>query len=328
MSVRRRAIAALVAWSLVVAATAARAEFKWTIDEKAGTALLTSDGKPVVEYMFAYDNSSKDRFTETYKPYHHVFGPGTGDRLTKGPGGTFPHHRGIYVAWNKTKTKDKSHDFWHCTNGDHERHIRFVEQEANADSAKMTTEIHWEDGDNKAVVTEFRTLKITKTPAGDGPSGWQIDWSTKLESNQGEITLTGDRQHAGMQFRADQSVADKNLARYIRPAGFSQDPKAIEENDGPAPPKHANLDWFAMTFPIKDHPYTVAYLQDPSLPKPSRFSERPYGRFGAFFETTLKPDQPLTMRYRLLVWPTDKRTSAEIQKDYDTFVAGLKDSTK
>ncbi|MBA4031848.1 MAG: hypothetical protein C0478_13285, partial [Planctomyces sp.] len=285
---------------------------------------LTFDGQPVLRYMHAYDPSTPEKNAETYKVFHHVFGPGTGDLITKGAGGTFPHHRGLYVAWNKTQTEKGTYDFWHCTKGAHQQHIKFLKQEADATHATATVEIHWADADNQPVVREERTVTVTKLPLAGDKFGWQIDWSTVLHSERGKIRLTGDRQHAGFQFRAPQSVADANSARYIRPAGFPQQSEAVQESDGPAEPKHANLPWCAMTFPVEQNKYTVAYFEDPSLPKPSRFSERPYGRFGAFFETDLLPEHPLTMTYRVLVFPNADQTSESLQKAYDQFTATLK----
>ena len=65
----------------------------------------------------------------------------------------------------------------------------------------LTAEIHWNDPDGKAVIREHRTLTVQRDAA---TGGWQIDWSTKLESQVGSVQLAGDRQHAGFQFRADQ----------------------------------------------------------------------------------------------------------------------------
>jgi len=75
----------------------------------------------------------------------------------------------------------------------------------------------------------------------------------------------------------------------------------IEVDDRKSPDRHVNLGWFAMSYEVKGTRYTVAYFEDPALPKPSMFSERPYGRFGAYFKATVTPDKPLTMRYRLMV---------------------------
>ena len=60
-----------------------------------------------------------------------------------------------------------------------------------------------------------------------------------------------------------------------------------------------------------------------SLPKPSRYSERPYGRFGAFFKTTLSPQEPLEMRYRLRVTAGPPPAREAVQQRYEAFVGEL-----
>ena len=53
------------------------------------------------------------------------------------------------------------------------------------------------------------------------------------------------------------------------------------------------------------------------------FSERPYGRFGAYFKATVTPDKPLTMRYRLIVTSGTPPDRDAIQAQYNRFVADL-----
>lgn len=320
------ALAALIA-IIPGALFAAEPAFQWVDDEKKGECELKYGDQPVVRYMYAYDPSSEARLHETYKVYHHVFGPGTDQRITKGPGGEFTHHRGLFVAWNKTGYEGKTDDFWHCTKGAHQRHIRFVRSAADGKSASMTSEIHWNDAEGKPVIVENRTLAVSKLPGEEkSPAGfgWQIDWSSVLESRRGTITLDGDRQHAGFQFRADQPVAEAKSGRYIRPAGFPEQPDAVQVDDRKDPMGHINLNWFALSYPLGDNKYTIQYCENPELPKPSRYSERPYGRFGAFFQTTLAADKPLTLIYRVNVTRGDAPTRETLQKRYDAFVSYLK----
>ena len=68
----------------------------------------------------------------------------------------------------------------------------------------------------------------------------------------------------------------------------------------------------------------MEYLEDPSVPEPSRYSERPYGRFGAFFDTKFDESKPLEMKYRVIVSEGKTPTQAEVQKHYDEFVSTLK----
>ena len=43
-----------------------------------------------------------DRFEYTYKVYTHLYDPETDLLLTKGPGGKFTHHRGLFIGWKQT----------------------------------------------------------------------------------------------------------------------------------------------------------------------------------------------------------------------------------
>jgi len=313
-------LSAVLCGSLASASANNRAGFHWKNDEAAGTADLILGDKPVIRYMYAYDTSTETRAHETYKVFHHVYGPGSKTIITKGPHGKYTHHRGMYVGWNKTGFEGKSLDFWHCKNGAHLRHAKFVEMSADADHGSMTAEIHWNDADGKPVIVEWRTVSVREETTTDG---WQIDWSTKLESRRGDITLNGDRQHAGFQFRANQSVAETNGGTYLRPKTFPQGEAAVQVGDKGNPPAHINLGWFALSYEINKQRYTVEYFDNPNLPKPALFSERPYGRFGTFFKTTLKADAPLEMKYRVIV-ARGKPSVDDVQSRYDAFRKSLK----
>lgn len=306
--------------AFLASSSATADQFAWTTDDAKGTADLMYGDQPVLRYMFAYDTSTDETTHDTYKVFHHVFGPQSGQQITKGPGGKFTHHRGLFVGWNKTSFGDgKMLDFWHCKNGAHLRHIQFLAQTADAEHGSMTAEIHWNDADGKPVLREERTVSVRKAANG----GWQIDWSNKLESKRGPITLAGDRQHAGFQFRAAQPVADSNGATFLRPADFPQTPAAIQVGDKGNPPPHINLKWFANSYELDGKRYTIEYFDNPKLPKPALFSERPYGRFGTYFRTELDESKPLELRYRLIVSEGDAPSVASIQARYDEFVAGL-----
>lgn len=329
-----REVIAVCSWSLALiclfVSTAFSAEpFRWVEGSQAGVTDLMMGDKPVVRYMaLPYDASTKETEHDTYKVFHHVFAPDGKTILTKGPGGQYTHHRGLYVAWNKTQYEGKSDDFWHCTKGVRQQHVKFVSQVADETHGAATTEIHWNDASGKPVLIETRSIDVRCSP--EGTTGWQIDWKTTLASQRGEIKLDGDRQHAGFQYRAAQVVSDraaknkKDGATYIRPERFPQQPDAIEVGDAGDPPAHSNIPWVAMTYEVDGQRATVSYFEDPSLPKPSLFSERPYGRFGAFWKTTLAADKPLTLKYRLIITTGDSPTRNSIQKWFDAFAADLK----
>lgn len=298
--------------------------FQWSDHPEEGYTDLLLGTQPVVRYMYAFDTSTPEKEHDTYKVYHHVFGPGSDRVITKGPGGKYTHHRGLYVGWMTTRFEGKSLDFWHCKNGAHLRHVKFLKMEGDENRGTMSSEIHWNDAEGKPVIVEIRTLTVRKAPtaSAQGPGyAWQIDWQSRLASRRGDIELDGDRQHAGFQFRADNHVAETNGATFIRPEGFPQQKEAFQVPKGDL---HINLNWTGMSYTLDGTTYTIEYLEDPALPKPSRYSERPYGRFGAFFRTTLKADEPIDMRYRVIVNAGHVPSQAEIQQHYDEFVADLK----
>lgn len=318
-----RALACLTL-TLPLHATAADT-FTWKDDAERGLCTLFVGEQPVVQYFYTVDTSSDEAAFDTAKVFHHVYGPGTDTLITKGAGGTFPHHRALYVGWNKTSYQGKTNDFWHCRKGERQRHVEFTRLEGDAHQGTMTAVIHWIDPQDQVVVEEHRTITVRKLPVEASPGyGWQIDWSTTLNSGVGPIRLDGDRQHAGFQYRAAQYVADKNNARYIRPAGAPQDPSAYQVNDNTDPDKHVDLGWLAMTYELDGEHYTVEYLEQPNVPNPSRYSERPYGRFGAFYVAELDSERPLTMNYRLNVTRGTPPAQQTIQQRYDAFVKELK----
>ncbi|NCX98516.1 MAG: hypothetical protein EBX35_08070, partial [Planctomycetia bacterium] len=71
------------------------------VEEPAAASLLLG-GKPLVRYEKpTYDAGNEASRVATYKPFHHVFDPATGIRITKGDGGQYTHHRGIFFGYNR-----------------------------------------------------------------------------------------------------------------------------------------------------------------------------------------------------------------------------------
>ncbi|MCB1078674.1 MAG: PmoA family protein, partial [Verrucomicrobiae bacterium] len=89
---------------------------------------------------------------------------------------------------------------------------------------------------------------------------------------------------------------------YIRPGTGKDAPgKTINwdaKNDSDAT---KNLAWKAMSFVAGGDRYTVVYLDRPTNPKPARFSERDYGRFGSYFVSEATSEKSLEVAYRLVI---------------------------
>jgi hypothetical protein len=243
--------------------------------------------RPVLRYMYAYDDSTKERREITYKVYHHLYDPDGQFFVTKGPGGLYPHHRGLYFGFNRISYDGKQADTWHCNKGEHQKHARFLASEAGAVLARHRLEIHWHGQDKAVFAREERELTIDNVPGGQ-----RVDFASRLYSTGSKIKLDGDPQHAGFQFRAAQEVAEKTGKQtyYLRPDGVGKPGETKQGGDYP---------WKGMSFVIGGQRFTAAYLDRPANPKPAQYSEREYGRFGSYFVYELTPEKPLEIRYRL-----------------------------
>ncbi len=261
--------------------------------------------RPVARYMYkTFDDSSKEKRDLTYKVFHHLYDPSGQQLVTKGDGGLYPHHRGIYYGFSKvTYGKDQKCDTWHCTGGAHQSHEKFLANEAGPVLARQRVEIAWHGQNKEVFAREERELTFYRVPGGT-----LVEFASRLKSVGGPIKLDGDPQHAGFQFRASQRVAEKTAKQtvYLRPDGAGK-PGETRNWDAKKPEVHADLPWNAMTFYLGQEPFTVAYLDRPSNPKPARFSERDYGRFGSYFVKEFDEKSPLTVAYRLWLQKGDMK---------------------
>lgn len=271
--------------------------------------------KPLLRYMYPpLDTSSPKAQNATMKVYHHVFDPARDVLLTKGAGGLFPHHKGLYYGFNKISYNGgmATADTWHCNNGESQKHVEFVSEEAGPVLARHVVKILWNGKDGKPFAEELR--EMTAIRRGDRTI---IDFASKLSSLVGEVKLDGDPQHAGYQFRATQQVPDVTAAKtyYVRPDGVAKPGKF---RNWPDNKEHVNLPWHAMVIFVPGgegneesaSPYTVMRLEAPTNPKETRHSERDYGRFGAYFEATIDKDKPLYLRHRVVISPREEDVAA------------------
>ncbi len=274
-------------------------EFKWH-DDLSTQAELQYGDKGVLKYMYeALDDASDHRRSDTCKVYHHVFSPDGNQLVTKGPGGLYPHHRGIFYGFNRIEYADLKADTWHCQNGESQVHAQAVVKIGGPVFGRDINLIMWNGRDGKPFAKEFRQLTAYKIGQAT-----LIEFHSILETLDGDITLDGDPQHAGVQFRASQHVADvtKNKTFYIRPDGTDQ-PGSYRNwsetaNETELNKAHQNLRWNAISFFVDDQQFTCCYLDHPENPKPAMFSERDYGRFGSYFKHQLTSKKPLAVQYR------------------------------
>lgn len=282
-------------------------QFSWNDVPEENFCELSLGDRPLVRYMYApLDESSTETRDATYKPFLHVYSPDGSQLITKGPGGLFPHHRGIFFGFNKITygPDDKKCDTWHCRGKAHQQHEEFAKMQADAESGVLESSVHWHGQEGEHFATEARRQTVTMD---DGVMC--IDFHTTLTPTEevGHLNLDGDPQHAGVQFRASQKVPDGTADQtyYIRTDGKGKpgDYRNWNQNNAndPMNGETTNRPWLAASFVIDDERYTVLRLDHPSNPRPSHYSERDYGRFGSFFVSDVSAEEPLELNYRFYV---------------------------
>ena len=273
---------------------------------------LLLDGRKVMRYQHACDRSTPERLHETYKPFHHVFDGKGESLLTKGQGGLYTHHRGIFIGWNRLTFEGAEHDLWHMKKG-FQRHEKFLELHAGPVLAGQKLLIHWIDGNGKTAIVEEREITVFRQTA---PAIALIDFKTRLLAANGEVFLNGDPEHGGFQYRAHNGIAEG-----------PKEVKAVYlfHKDGIDAHKDTNLPWAAMTYGPAGGRITVQHMSHPANSKPSVYSAyRDYGRFGAFFKATIPAGKALDLSFRIHVAEEEGPKREAMAARYAAFAAGVK----
>ncbi|MCA8975272.1 MAG: PmoA family protein [Planctomycetes bacterium] len=250
-----------------------------------------------------------DNHRDTSKVFHHVFAP-DGRLLTKGTGGEFDHHRGLFIGWNQTGWHGKRFDFWHCNHGESLRFVGWTPAaEHHFGKGWQVADIDWCIEDGTVAATERRALRARRIAA----DVTAIDLAVRLRPCGSELQLAGDPQHAGQQFRALQQFAEKDApkAAYLRPESA-----IAHDND-----VWTDCAWIAQVLPFEAGAVTVLRLEGPENPKPTTWSTRAYGRFGATFTHTITAGDMLdaSWTYVLALGERDAAwcaRTAEQQREY------------
>ena len=236
-------------------AQTADARFRWVVVSD-GVLDLVEDGKRILRYMYAFDTATPERAHETYKCYHHVF-DGEGEHLlTKGPGGLYTHHRGLFIGWNRLTIEEKEYDFWHMKTVT-QRHAGTIELSAGGDRARQALRIDWCDEDGRVIMAERRELTIHHA---EESAILLLDFKSEVTPKAGDVLLNGDPEHAGFQFRAHNDVADG-------PAGIKA--KYLFHADGVDPKTDLDLPWVAMSFGLNGKRYLVQHMNHSTIPSPT-----------------------------------------------------------
>jgi hypothetical protein len=288
--------------------------FDWQ-DKKGQYLDLLFDGRKVTRYMYAYDTSSPQRLFETYKPFHHVFDFEGRKLLTNGPDGVhpylkdkiiYPHHRGIFIGWNRLEFGGQRYDLWHMPDVA-QVHQRFLELVAGPVLARSKSLIHWNDKNGEPIITEERSVTVFRQS-----EIILLEFRTELKAVRADVYLDGDPEHGGFQYRAHNDVAS---------GGKEVKATYLFHEDGINPRQDRDLPWVAMSYGLNGRRYTVLHVNHPSNPKETVYSAyRDYGRFGAFFKKQIQVGETLTLCYRIAITQGEMPQRQKPASIYSTFV--------
>ncbi len=278
-------------------------------DEPGGHLDLSFAGRKLTRYMYAFDRSTPERAFETYKVYHHVFDAAGRDMITKGAPGHDPHHRGIYIGWNKLAFGGKRYDIWSMKNGCAQFHVKFLAKSAGPVLGRAVALIEWRDGSGRTIVSEERETVCFRVSSGRAIM--LMEFRSRLTAVAGDLVLDGNAEHGGFQYRAHDEVAvNAGAGRGKQTAdAASRELKTLYEfhrdgigTGGQKLNDNRDLPWAAMSYALRGRRYVVQHVNHETNPKGTVYSAyRPYGRFGAYFKKALRQGEVLAVRYRLCV---------------------------
>ncbi len=254
-----------------------------------------------------YQPRGKDR-EETYKVFTHLYDFNGENLLTKGSGGLYTHHRGLFIGWMKTAFGDETVDTWHMR-GCYQTHVEWLEQRNGETESFQSERIEWRTADDIPFIRETRNII-----ASQGESGLRIiDFQSTLEAVSQPIQLRGDLQHAGMQIRLANEVSEhEETTSYILPESA-----VTQEND-----EVINAWWATCTAEIAGKRYWFTHMTPPDHPTGAPvYSIRAYARFGAFSEHDLEPGTPLELNFRIVASEKELDQAAS-RALYDVYAAG------
>ena len=247
----------------------------------AGRDLTFRDGSPAT--TFFHKEHDEAHHHDTCKVFHHVRAL-DGALLTKGNGGMFQHHKGLFIGWNRTAWNKRRFDFWHMPKQELQVFAGFLPHTAlGMPKGAQVCKVDWITPEGEVVVAERRGLHLM----AQHEDFYVLHLRNELRAPNGKVRLAGDPQHAGQQFRAPQTFAPKDAVKvsYVRPAGAE-----AHGND-----VWTGCDWIAEIQPHGEQRYTVLRVEGRDNRGETTWSTRDYGRFGATRTVDVTKEQPLVL---------------------------------
>ena len=310
-----------VEWDATIKKDSSQQEsgFKW-VDTPNKHLDLYLDGRRVFRYSYQLDEQlhKGKTLTERNKPFYHIYDLQGTNKITNGPEeGVWSHHRGIMIGWRNVGFQGQDLSFWGMEDLTVQKHIKFLKNIAGPVLAQTEALIHWNDSTGTTIIEEKRQATIYRQAP---PDLLLLDFKSTLKAVNGAVTLDGNAEHGGVQFRAHNDVAEG--------APGSKKPTYYFNKDNVDPHKDFNLPWVAMSYGLNNKTYSILQMDNPDNPRPTVWSAyRDYGRFGPFFSKKLAANESFTVRYRFWMGEETMPTRNVLSAKYQAYIHPIKIQT-
>ncbi len=207
--------------------------------------------------------------------------------------GSEPHHRGIFIGWQRVRSDLGVANLWSIGGGAKMTLVDLPELSTTSDAATIVARIEWraptaDAGGSNLLITETRRMRISRAAADDVAT---VDATFRLTPAR-DLSLDGDVQHAGIHLRVSHVVAENPKV-----TSYLWSPEVPGVSGKVVSPQ---LQWGEFLFPLHGRWYSAMQMSAPKNPV-EEFSTREYGRFGFFFKKDLKKDEAFDVTYRFIV---------------------------
>ncbi len=290
--------------------------FKW--ENTPGKHLdLLFDGKRVFRYDYELDNRFEKGKTLTAlnKPFYHIYDLQGENKITNGPEeGVWSHHRGIMIGWRNVGFKGENLSFWGMEDLTVQKHIEFKKSIAGPVLAQTEALIQWNDSTGNTIIEERRQATIYRQSP---PDILLMDFTSNLKALNGSVTLDGNADHGGVQFRAHNDVAEGAPGTKKATYYSTQNIDSIDRQSSP----DYKLPWVAMSYGLNNKMYSILQMDNPGNPQPTIWSAyRDYGRFGPFFRKDLDANETLAIQYRFWMSEDDMPDRDVLSSQYTSYI--------
>ena len=297
---------AYVGLVLLGCASLRASSFEWVEDAASGKLTLTDASKPVLTYVFGDQLKPGVPAKYTRSCYVHPLYDLDGKHITDDFPRDHYHHRGVFWTWPRMKARGKSVQTWHpCTPPFRQRFVKWLKREAAGETATLSVQNEWRLAEERA---GLETVTLVAHPADE--AGRAIDVTLTFEPVGGPVELLGasKKGYGGLCVRLDPTLKRGTMGTDAGPlrrdstnvpyrwADISAGGRGVAVLVHPSHPNHP------PTWLIRNSYAGILNVSWPGV--------KPF---------TLKPGEPVTLRYRLYVHRGDVATGA-VKQAYAAYV--------